>query len=1128
MGNYIPIPTSLNPLPAPQVTIELVQASITVSFSLQDPEFPPYRVDNFTSYNIRFRQTASLLSVGSGGAVGGWDYVAPSGSAAYAWDTPTVATGSSATGGSKLLQLEFQQGSRWEQREYSLDELKRHSRVKLSRALPDLSRPLFQGYVDMQRSLLHMGGDVAWRRAFCVLHDAVLYVFADEHKVHLRGVVNLGARGQAPGGRRTLVLPHKPMETTDLFSVLRANLDRTTAKLNAMLLVGGSSEDPQRGLQSRSRARTEVLGMVAYQLGRYLHGAAAKAAAAMPLPSSPLDTQRKQFSSSRSPLLAANQWLGLMVDAGFARDAVEARRLAADLVTTGHLVPLAAPQGLAAGLASPAQRRRSSVAAPPPLSPPRGSESPPFKPRPPAGPPPKIKAGPAPAFIASSRARGGPGGMPMGRGANARRLSVDGGGDVFTPTDTTVYLLVAPQRDADLYSVSVGPEFEIATVFGDKSVFRCPSPADAKRWIQALRDTVDRLAIASVLAPSGSHQRPVGSSNSNSKGGPLGSRWIGALVGDPLAPLYVSSSAGPAAAAGASASSSSSTQIKAKTSVRVQVRCDGPTKVLELVEEHDGEEADEEENATARLRKRRPLLDADGSGGGSRLFQNTRVGVYVRRVGVSLVDDRPQETLYASLEHVNLMADLTPAHVTVSLTVEGLQVDNQLENAGYAVVLAPRAIAPKQRRGDDGRKQQQQQQQQQQHQPLLTQAGLAPRSPDAAPAFHFFARRLNVASRDVVLFESFSCWVRPLELKLEESVLTSLLRMKGAVQASKHLLSSLRAGSGAANEAAAAGLLPPSTVDAPRQQPHVVLSLPPELDGNDPVEALGVVSGDRRQWLLTEAELLALQRPRAELLLAGSGGGGARVKLYFAVLHLHPIDLTVSFKYMALQEKKDEDKEIVALGNVAQLDSARVKLNALLVTDAFGARGHIARTILKHYYWGILKQLHTLLGSFDVLGACLVWADRLNVSLELLGESLVIINAVHFAISRPYHNAPTTHTIRQPGRAGPKPGHGREGLFLRAVRGPGLGRVAGSLPVGAGQGHQQPPGQHGGGDGGGGLEDHGHAGPRAGVADPGPALQPRPRSSPRARGADRLGGDQAGWFLLVTSTWSVSSLFVGI
>jgi hypothetical protein len=55
--------------------------------------------------------------------------------------------------------------------------------------------------------------------------------------------------------------------------------------------------------------------------------------------------------------------------------------------------------------------------------------------------------------------------------------------------------------------------------------------------------------------------------------------------------------------------------------------------------------------------------------------------------------------------------------------------------------------------------------------------GLAPRDPEkeAPPAFHFYARKLNVeADSNVVFFEAFTCWLRPLELKLEESTVSRL------------------------------------------------------------------------------------------------------------------------------------------------------------------------------------------------------------------------------------------------------------------------------------------------------------------------------------------------------------------
>lgn len=164
-----------------------------------------------------------------------YDYLAPNASAAYAWDAPTSAV--------KVLQLEFEQGSRWEQREYGLEELKRHNRVKLSRALPDLSFPLFEGYLDLLRPQSE-----TWERVLGVLKGPTLYVFTDEHKLHLRAIINLsihnarshdGATGLGGGGKskkQPSITQHKAAVTV-VFSILKSNFDRTTAKLNTLLLT---------------------------------------------------------------------------------------------------------------------------------------------------------------------------------------------------------------------------------------------------------------------------------------------------------------------------------------------------------------------------------------------------------------------------------------------------------------------------------------------------------------------------------------------------------------------------------------------------------------------------------------------------------------------------------------------------------------------------------------------------------------------------------------------------------------------------------------------------------------------------------------------------------------------------
>ena len=64
-----------------------------------------------------------------------------------------------------------------------------------------------------------------------------------------------------------------------------------------------------------------------------------------------------------------------------------------------------------------------------------------------------------------------------------------------------------------------------------------------------------------------------------------------------------------------------------------------------------------------------------------------------------------------------------------------------------------------------------------------------------------------------------------------------------------------------------------------------------------------------------------------------------RLKLYFEVLHLHPIDLTVSFKYMALQEAKEEDDEVRLTHLPVALHGVGVAVKGQ-TEDAFTCRAH--------------------------------------------------------------------------------------------------------------------------------------------------------------------------------------------
>ncbi|CAM9713262.1 unnamed protein product, partial [Phaeothamnion confervicola] len=134
-------------------------------------------------------------------------------------------------------------------------------------------------------------------------------------------------------------------------------------------------------------------------------------------------------------------------------------------------------------------------------------------------------------------------------------------------------------------------------------------------------------------------------------------------------------------------------RLMAKTYVQVRVRADGPTKVLELLEQggDDGDDDDDEDDPASVLSL--PHFGAGGGTGGSMLSLSHRGGggrdtvvatarspvltlfmAQAYSLGVSVVDDAPKEVLYVYLEGLKFAMTKTREHRTASLTVEGLQV----------------------------------------------------------------------------------------------------------------------------------------------------------------------------------------------------------------------------------------------------------------------------------------------------------------------------------------------------------------------------------------------------------------------------------------------------------------------
>ena len=167
-----------------KIEVELVGASLVATFMEQENDrWPPYRLENHTSLNIRFCQQDSkenkvnndvnkstkanrtandhikslnsndpntpssifsslmnpLYSTDDIANQAGWDLLPSRNIYPYYWDRPNTAE--------KSLRLEFAQGGQWEGIDIPLDQINLYKVMELHRALPELTNPIIEGYL---------------------------------------------------------------------------------------------------------------------------------------------------------------------------------------------------------------------------------------------------------------------------------------------------------------------------------------------------------------------------------------------------------------------------------------------------------------------------------------------------------------------------------------------------------------------------------------------------------------------------------------------------------------------------------------------------------------------------------------------------------------------------------------------------------------------------------------------------------------------------------------------------------------------------------------------------------------------------------------------------------------------
>lgn len=105
-----------------------------------------------------------------------WEVLQPQTAISYAWDHPKT--------GSNLLSLEFAEGSGVKIVDVNVDEVSKSKTFYIMRKMPSLGNPFAEGM------LMRREGDT-WTSVYCICKVGIMYIFRDESRADLIGVVCL-------------------------------------------------------------------------------------------------------------------------------------------------------------------------------------------------------------------------------------------------------------------------------------------------------------------------------------------------------------------------------------------------------------------------------------------------------------------------------------------------------------------------------------------------------------------------------------------------------------------------------------------------------------------------------------------------------------------------------------------------------------------------------------------------------------------------------------------------------------------------------------------------------------------------------------------------------------------------
>lgn len=619
-----------------QCQVEMVGGSVALVFREESKRFPPYRIDNMTSFRIQFKQA-------NWGTLRDFDELQPRASCAYSWDQLTggekassssssaafqdQAFTGSATSFARALQVRFMrvtsstsadgdsEKDAVETREYNLDEMTSHRRFQLQRSLPSqlFVRPEHKGYLLKKDNLLK------WNKKYFRLYENMLFYFQSESDQELLGVVDLRSGSDVPGAGSVAIF-EKTAETQSKGGFMSLNglvssISGTIFGSSSRQLAGDDDDEDSDDDDERARSLMQLAVTMTTSTAlcdesdsypERLGESNGRSGSTLP---------RKGFYVNGEAVIA------FLVGDAERMSASQAFATAQEMLTLGVLKVATPHTGLADAKAT--------------LS--------------------------ASSFRSSKSVWYSVHSISLADDTDSVESEDDTPRQGSMMPSTTKS--AASQAKKKPKKVVGSAQFSIITATKSYDL-KAKTPRIAKAWIRRLRlaardhrNSVNELASALSEAPT-----------SMINSGPKPHR-----PSKPDAAPIVQN---------------------AKTYVHVRVRADGPTKVLELFEggeeDFDEKESKHDLSSAASAASESPTASETSTNAFEALTNGVSINLRLDSLGISCVNELPMELVYVYFAGINLHYTRVNAKMRLNLTLDEVQVDNQSTDATFSKLLVPR------------------------------------------------------------------------------------------------------------------------------------------------------------------------------------------------------------------------------------------------------------------------------------------------------------------------------------------------------------------------------------------------------------------------------------------------------